>query len=120
MPVQALRAPAHYQHAGRFLPSQYWCNVADSDDNQVTVSGEQEYAFYTRYPDIGKSLWPKEAYDLECPKCGAQEIVLIRESPVPGKAMLGDLVRCWMCKHEFNVTENCWKWRKIGTAAGLS
>jgi len=83
-------------------------------DNQVTVAGtDQPFAFYTRYPDMGKSLWPAEAYDLECPKCSSQEIVLIQEAEKPAQHMVGDLAQCWICKLEFRITENCWRWRKV-------
>ena len=74
---------------------------------------DQPFAFYSRYPDATKTQWPSEAYDLECPKCSSQEIVLIEEAEKPTQHMVGDLAQCWICKNEFRVTENCWKWRKI-------
>ena len=86
----------------------------ESSDNQVIISGDMNpYAYYSRYPDMGKTLWPKEAYDLECPKCHEQEIVLIEEADSDSKMMIGDLVQCWTCKNEFRVTQNCWKFRRI-------
>jgi len=85
-----------------------------SNGGIITVSAESEFAFYSRYPDIGEAAWPKEAYDLRCPNCGADEIKIIGEHcPRASKWMLGDTARCWVCKHEFKITENCWKWRKV-------
>lgn len=67
------------------------------------------YAFYTRWPDgIGGAL----AEDLTCPACGAEEIVILEESEFGAKGMLGDTAQCWVCKHEFTVTERCWKPRQ--------
>jgi hypothetical protein len=69
---------------------------------------EQPYAIYTRYPEgIGK----EHAEDLMCPKCGAEEIVVLREFEFGAYGMLGDTAQCWICKHEFKITENCWKLR---------
>jgi hypothetical protein len=70
------------------------------------------YAFYTRYP-LRDDGWPTEAEDLTCPKCGAQELVCLEEAK-HSTGNLGDRMQCWICKHEFVVTENCWKWREIG------
>lgn len=65
------------------------------------------YCVYSRYPKADE--WPpEEAEDLECPKCGAQEITILEEG-LGLRAMIGDLAQCWMCKHEFRITENCWK-----------
>jgi len=69
------------------------------------------YAYHSRYPDgIGKS---SHAQDLICPKCGDGRIGIVEEVEFDGPMMLGDLARCWLCKHEFRITENCWKWRTI-------
>ena len=68
-----------------------------------TVNAEQEYAYYSEY-----NFSKDEARDLSCPYCGAEEIVCIDDG-----VSLGCLVRCWMCKREFNNTENCWKFRII-------
>jgi hypothetical protein len=66
----------------------------------------QPFAFYTRYPEgIAGSL----AEDLLCPECGAEEIVILKET---ADGMLGDLAQCWNCKHEFTITDNCWKPRE--------
>lgn len=78
---------------------------------KFTVAGgdPHPYAFYTRYPDVfGGSC----AEDLLCPACGAEEIVIIEEDEFGAKGMLGDRAQCWICKHEFTVTENCWKARR--------
>lgn len=83
----------------RHNPS-YQTSVADTD---------QPFAFYSRYRDL--SIWPSEAYDLECPKCSAQEIVLIEEADQPAPHMVGALAQCWICKYEFRVTDKCWRWR---------
>lgn len=64
---------------------------------------EKPWAIYTRYPEgIAGSL----AEDLLCPECKADEIVILEESV---NGMLGDLAQCWTCKHEFRITDNCWK-----------
>lgn len=68
--------------------------------------GKHPYAIYTRYPD-------GVAEDLKCPKCGAQEIVILKETEISSKFMTGDFVQCWMCKYRFAITENCWKFRRI-------
>lgn len=69
------------------------------------------YAIYTRYPEgIGEN---RLAEDLKCPKCGAEEIVVIKEFEFGSKGMLGDTARCWICKHEFIITGNCWAARRI-------
>lgn len=62
------------------------------------------YAFYG-YSEIGS----KETFHLHCPACAAEEIEVVEEALGGGKHLLGDLARCWICKHEFRVTENCWK-----------
>jgi len=70
------------------------------------------YALYTRYPrGIGKAT--QEAEDLCCPKCGTQEIVITKEFEFGAVGMQGDTAQCWICKHEFVITENCWKLRRI-------
>ena len=72
---------------------------------------EHPYALYTRYP---RGITPElEAEDLCCPKCGAQEIIILKESPFGSPAMMGDEAQCWICKHEFIITENSWKLRRI-------
>lgn len=68
------------------------------------------FAFYTRYPE---GIGGGSAEDLICPSCNGEEIVILEESPFGAKGMLGDLAQCWICKHEFTVTENCWKYRRI-------
>jgi hypothetical protein len=69
-----------------------------------------DYAYYTRYPRKMYG-WPKEAEDLVCPRCGGDQIVILTESRA--EDMLGDTAQCWTCKHQFIVTDNCWKFRKI-------
>ena len=72
---------------------------------------QHPYALYTRYPrGIGKAC--EEAEDLMCPECGAQEIVVTREFEFGALGMLGDDAQCWICKHVFVITENCWKLRR--------
>lgn len=85
--------------------------MADTGVEEFIVGEDARACFYTRYPNgIGTST---EAYDLHCPACGGDHLKVIGEW-VPARLMrLGDKMRCWTCKHEFNVTENCWKWRKI-------
>jgi hypothetical protein len=64
---------------------------------------KQPYAIYTRYPEgIAGTL----AEDLLCPECDDDHIVILKESE---HGMLGDLAQCWNCKHEFTITDNCWK-----------
>jgi len=70
------------------------------------------YALYTRYPR-GIAKVELEAEDLVCPKCGAQEIVVTKEFEFGAVGMRGDVAQCWICKHEFTITENCWRLRKI-------
>jgi len=72
---------------------------------------ENPYALYTRYPRGIRT--PTEAEDLVCPKCGAQEIVVTKEFEFGASGMMGDDAQCWICKHKFTVTENCWKFRRI-------
>lgn len=78
-------------------------------DYNYSAAGEHLYAFYTRYPRQNDGSWPKEAEDLTCPKCGAQEIIC----PDGTGIELGNRAQCWICKHEFIITGSCWKWRKI-------
>jgi hypothetical protein len=66
------------------------------------------YCLYTRYPE---GIAGSYAEDLMCPKCGAEEIVITKESEFGAKGMMGDEAQCWICKHEFTITENCWKGR---------
>ena len=71
---------------------------------------DKPYALYTRYPrGIGQAQL--EAEDLECPACGAQEIVITKEFEFEAVGMKGDSAQCWICKHEFDITEGCWKFR---------
>ena len=63
------------------------------------------YAIYTRYP---AGIGGKFAEDLKCPKCGAEEVVIVKEFEFGAVGMLGDTAQCWICKHEFTVTDNCW------------
>lgn len=81
----------------------------DSEDREYTVAAEQDYAYYSRYP---KGSWqegyPKEAEDLTCPNCGAEEIICLDDS-----TELGSRAKCWTCKREFVITANCWKFREI-------
>jgi len=70
------------------------------------------YALYTRYPR-GFAHAELEAEDLCCPKCGAQEIVIIKEFEFGAVGMKGDSAQCWICKYEFPITENCWRLRKV-------
>jgi hypothetical protein len=69
---------------------------------------EQPYAIYTRYPE---GVGGQHAEDLRCPKCGAEEVVVLKEFEFGAYGMLGDTAQCWICKHKFTVTENCWKLR---------
>jgi predicted RNA-binding Zn-ribbon protein involved in translation (DUF1610 family) len=81
----------------------------------VQTPSHQKYAFYTRYGWVPRGEWPKEAWDLLCPKCGNDEIVLVHECGVYAKGMIGDTVQCWGCKYEFVITENHWKCRLISS-----
>lgn len=84
--------------------------AASEKDYLVAAPDEQEYAFYSRYPKGSWSVgWPKEAEDLHCPHCDAEEIICLDDSGT----QLGNRAQCWMCKREFTITENCWKFRKI-------
>lgn len=80
-------------------------------EKDYTVAAEQDYAYYSRYP---KGSWsdpvgyPREAEDLTCPHCGAEEIICLDDS-----TDLGAKAECWMCKRQFTITQNCWKFRKI-------
>lgn len=79
--------------------------------------GARSYSYYTRYPDHRWAEgYPKEAEDLCCPKCGCDRIAITAEADgsIITTHNLGDVAQCWECQHEFTVTENCWKWRKIG------
>jgi hypothetical protein len=85
----------------------------DNSENWIAIAKPHTYAYYSRYPR-GFREYPKEALDLKCPKCGAEEIVILEELPdsrIPG--MIGNLAQCWICKHEFRITENCWKCRIV-------
>jgi len=66
------------------------------------------YAFYSRYPN--RRI--EEAEHLKCPACGADEIVILEEFKYGPAGMLGDQAQCWICKHKFTVTDNCWKPRE--------
>jgi hypothetical protein len=68
---------------------------------------EQPYGIYTRYPE---GIGGESAEDLKCPKCGSEEIVILTESGL-GAWMMGDKAQCWICKHNFPITDNCWKIR---------
>jgi hypothetical protein len=80
------------------------------------------FAYYSRYEHFAESEegWsPRSAYDLMCPFCGAEEIVILEEcedldlSCENASYMIGDKVQCWICKREFTVTQGCWKYREI-------
>lgn len=79
-------------------------------DRRTTTPRDRKhkpYALYTAYPEgIGGGI----AEDLLCPACGAEEIVIVEEVG-DSKQMLGDTAQCWICKHEFTVTQTCWKAR---------
>ena len=64
------------------------------------------YAIYTRYPE---GIGGQYAEDLICPKCGSDEIVVLKEFEFGASGMLGDTAQCWICKHDFAITDNCWK-----------
>ena len=56
----------------------------------------------------------KETFHLHCPECQAEEMEIVEEHQDPffndrDGMYIGDLMRCWVCKREFRVTENCWK-----------
>lgn len=81
------------------------------------VATEKDFAYYSRYPFGWKHGFPKEAEDLTCPSCGDDRIAVLSEAGnefPPAERMLGEQAQCWNCKHTFTITENCWKWRKIG------
>ena len=78
------------------------------------TTGRQPYSYHTFYPrDLNGDFTMKEAYDLMCPRCSAEEIVILKEAEGKTQHMVGDTVQCWFCKHEFIVTSNCWKWREL-------
>src|SRR5271157_6209998 len=106
--MQALRAQAHDQYERSRLLAQYWSGMA-RDNSPTTVAANDHVCYYTRYPDGGFV----DALDLLCPRCGDGLIEILEEMPGVIPMMLGDLARCWGCKREFKITENCWKWRKI-------
>jgi hypothetical protein len=83
------------------------------EDFRYTVADESRFCYYTRYSMTGEGYYypPKEAWDLCCPKCGEDRIAILEEADGT-KMHLDDVAQCWMCKHVFKVTENCWKWRK--------
>ena len=62
-------------------------------------------AFYTRYP---RGIEGDVAEDLRCPKCASEEIAIVKEIGTGSYGMLGDSAQCWICRHEFTVTGNCW------------
>lgn len=86
--------------------------MADTATEEFIVGEDAGACFYTRYPN-GITGSNTEAYDLTCPACGDDHLKLIGEWYPARQMMLGDKMRCWTCKHEFHVTENCWKWRKM-------
>ena len=73
---------------------------------------DHRYAYYSSYTSAAFDDDSKyDVLHLRCPKCGAEEIEIVGEL-APAEyipRMLGDRARCWMCKHEFTVTENCWR-----------
>ena len=82
----------------------------DRSTTRPRIPEGHPYAIYTRYPG---GIRGKEAEDLKCPACGAEEIVVLKEFEFGATGMLGDTAQCWICKHEFKITENCWKFRRI-------
>jgi len=67
------------------------------------LGASQPYAFYGFQRD-------REIFHLHCPKCGEEELEIVEELAERGDhRLLGDIMRCWICKHEFAVTENCWR-----------
>jgi hypothetical protein len=84
------------------------------EQDRNTIASVRPYSYHTFYPlDINGKYTMKEAYDLLCQKCNAEEIVILKEAEGKTHHRIGDTVQCWICKHEFIVTENCWKWRKV-------
>jgi len=49
--------------------------------------------------------------ELQCPACGCEKINFISndEAVTAGHLYLGLRATCYECKHEFTITENCWK-----------
>jgi hypothetical protein len=66
----------------------------------------QPYAYYGYVTPFGEE--PKETFHLYCPSCQAEELEVLEEV-AHNSHFIGDLMRCWVCKHEFRVTQNCWK-----------
>lgn len=88
--------------------------MAGAATTEEFIVGEDSGAcFYTRYPNGIKP--GAEVYDLCCPQCRHDHIKIIGEWFPARLMMIGDKARCWMCKYEFHITENCWKWRILET-----
>ncbi len=84
------------------------------EQDRHTIAVRQPFSYHTFYPrDLNGDFTMKEAYDLMCPKCSAEEIVILEEAEGKTQHMVGDLVQCWLCKHEFKITMKCWKWREL-------
>jgi hypothetical protein len=70
------------------------------------------YAIYTRYPEgVTKGGLAEK---LKCPKCGAEEITVLKEFEFGASGMLGDIAQCWICKCKFSITDNCWHPKLLG------
>jgi hypothetical protein len=68
----------------------------------------QPYAYYGFTLSDGGGT-----FHLHCPACQGEEMEIVEEHQDPfydgDYKCIGDLMRCWVCKREFRVTENCWK-----------
>jgi ssDNA-binding Zn-finger/Zn-ribbon topoisomerase 1 len=58
----------------------------------------------------------EEEKELRCPKCGCPKLVLKEEEKedegtpfMSPRDRLGEKAICFECRHEFIITENCWK-----------
>jgi hypothetical protein len=52
-----------------------------------------------------------EAKELRCPKCGCEKLIFDTEEET-GFMDFGKKAVCWECRHEFTITENCWRLKR--------